>query len=175
MYANTNQANTHEANSTDSQPSGGLYMKMKTCMLGFIVALFTVSPVFAAADYDDWWLCANECAPDDAACVDKCTDEYNETHSTPYPADLCIQILTDTGFLTAKTGLERASHLKGLKLKRDAEGGSLCDSKPGIVTPCPTGSVATPFEMPVYDKAGLFVVCYKTVSFCIPEDLEPAE
>ena len=99
-------ANTHEANSTNSQTSGGLYMKVKACMLGFIVVLFSACTVFAAADYDDWWLCANECAPDDAACVDKCTDEYNQTHSTPYPADLFIQVLTDTGFLTAKTGLD---------------------------------------------------------------------
>ena len=174
MYVNTQRANTHEANSMNSRTSGRLSTKVKACMLGFIVALFTVSPVLAAADYDDWWLCANECAPDDAACVDKCTDDYNETHSTPYPADLCIQVLTDTGFLTAKTGLERASHLKGLKLKRNAKGGPYCDSKPGIVTPCPAGSVATPFEMPVYDNAGLFVTCYKTVSVCIPEDLEPA-
>jgi hypothetical protein len=34
--------------------------------------------------------------------------------------------------------------------------------------------VATPFEMPVYDEEGLFVVCYETVSVCIPVDLEPA-
>ena len=101
--------------------------------------------------------------------------DYNNTHSTPYPADLCIQVLTDTGFLTAKAGLEKASRLKGLRIRRDAKGGPSCDGKPGLVTPCPAGSVVTPFEMPVYDKAGLFVVCYKTVSVCIPEDLEPAD
>jgi hypothetical protein len=27
--------------------------------------------------------------------------------------------------------------------------------------------------MPVYDEDGLFVVCYKKVPFCIPENLEP--
>lgn len=150
-------------------------MKVKACLLGFILALFTVSPVLAAADYEDWWLCANECAPSDSACVDKCTDDYNKTHATPYPADLCIQVLTDTGFLTAKTGLERASHVKGLKLKRGTTEGVACDGKPGLVTPCPAGSVPTPFQMPVYDNAGLFVTCYKTISVCVPATLEPAK
>lgn len=150
--------------------------KVKVCTLGIIVALFTTSIVIAATgdDYDDWWLCANECGPDDADCIDGCTDEFNKSHSTPYPADLCIQVLTDTGFLTAKAGLEKASRLKGVKIKRDAKGGPSCDSEPGLAARCPAGSVATPFEMPVYDEAGLFVVCYETVSVCIPEDLEPA-
>jgi hypothetical protein len=150
--------------------------KVKACILGFIVALFTASTVIAAtgSDYDDWWLCANECAPDDAACIDACTEEYNKTHSTRYPADLCIQVLTDTGFLTAKAGLEKASRLKGLRIRRDAKGGPSCNSEPGLAAQCPTGSVPTPFEMPVYDEVGLFVVCYETVSVCIPVDLEPA-
>lgn len=39
---------------------------------------------------------------------------------------------------------------------------------------CPKGTVASPFEMPIYDKDGLFVVGFRTVWFCIPEDLEPA-
>ena len=43
-----------------------------------------------------------------------------------------------------------------------------------VFNPCPAGSVLTPFEMPVYDGNGLFVVDYETVWFCIPEDLEPA-
>ena len=43
-----------------------------------------------------------------------------------------------------------------------------------FVTPCPKGTVLTPFEMPIYDQAGLFVVDYKTVYYCLPEDLEPA-
>jgi len=66
---------------------------MKAYTLGFIVALFTASTVIAAADddYEDWWLCANECLPDDAACIDACTEKYNKTHSTPYPADLAFK------------------------------------------------------------------------------------
>ena len=63
---------------------------------------------------------------------------------------------------------------QGLKIKRDAKGGPSCGSEPGLAARCPAGSVATPFEMPVYDEEGLFVVCYETVSVCIPEDLEPA-
>ena len=39
------------------------------------------------------------------------------------------------------------------------------------VEPCPEGTVLTPFEMPIYDKAtGLFVVGFRTVYFCISED-----
>jgi len=63
---------------------------------------------------------------------------------------------------------------QGLKIKRGAKGGPSCDSKPGLAASCPAGWVATPFEMPVYDEAELFVVCYETVSVCIPVDLEPA-
>ncbi len=39
---------------------------------------------------------------------------------------------------------------------------------------CPSGTFLSPFDMPIYDEAGLFVVDYKTVWFCLPEDLEPA-
>ena len=39
---------------------------------------------------------------------------------------------------------------------------------------CPAGYHLSPFEMPVYDENGLFVVGYETVWFCIPDDLEPA-
>lgn len=44
----------------------------------------------------------------------------------------------------------------------------------GFVAPCPSGTFLSPFEMPVYDNNGLFVIDYKTVWFCIPNDLEPA-
>ena len=39
---------------------------------------------------------------------------------------------------------------------------------------CPGGTVATPFEQPIYDENDLFVVGYETVWFCIPVDVEPA-
>ena len=175
MYEHIEQENTHTVKAMNTQFFGGFSMSVKAWLFGFFVALLTLSPGVAAADYEDWWLCANNCAPDDAACIDKCTEEYNNTHATPYPADLCIRVLTDTGFLTPKTGLDRVPHLKGLKLKRGVSSESQCDSKPDLITPCPVGSVATPFEMPVYDAAGLFVTCYKTISVCVPQGLEPAK
>jgi hypothetical protein len=45
---------------------------------------------------------------------------------------------------------------------------------PGGLVNCPAGYHLSPFDMPVYDDAGLFVVGYETVWFCIPDDLEPA-
>ncbi len=42
-----------------------------------------------------------------------------------------------------------------------------------LVAPCPSGTFISPFEMPIYDENGLFVIDYKTVWFCIPNDLEP--
>ncbi len=45
---------------------------------------------------------------------------------------------------------------------------------PVFVNRCPSGTFLSPFDMPIYDDEGLFVVGYKTVWFCLPEDLEPA-
>ena len=45
---------------------------------------------------------------------------------------------------------------------------------PDDIIVCPEGYHPSPFEMPVYDENGLFVVGYETVWFCIPDDLEPA-
>ncbi|NOZ52191.1 MAG: hypothetical protein GXP08_03445 [Gammaproteobacteria bacterium] len=42
-----------------------------------------------------------------------------------------------------------------------------------IVAPCPKGTSRSPFEMPIYDDDGHFVVDYKTVWFCIRDDLQP--
>lgn len=63
--------------------------QVKACTLGFIVVLFTVSTVIAATNgyYDDWWLCVDSCGEEDADCVDACTDEFNETHSTRADVD----------------------------------------------------------------------------------------
>jgi hypothetical protein len=38
---------------------------------------------------------------------------------------------------------------------------------------CPVGTVATAFEMPIYDVPGLFVVGYETVWFCIDANTQP--
>jgi len=43
-----------------------------------------------------------------------------------------------------------------------------------LAAPCPKGTSLSPFEMPIYDDDGLFVVGYQTVWFCIRDDLEPA-
>ncbi len=46
---------------------------------------------------------------------------------------------------------------------------------PVFGTLCAPGTVATPFEMPIYDDAtGLWVIGHETVWFCVPADLEPA-
>ena len=149
-------------------------LKMKQlAALAIVASCIIISPA-KAGDYDDWWLCANNCAEEDAACIDACTDEYNSTHYNPYPADLCIQVLTDNGFLTTKQGLEKASRDKGLKIRHDTKGGPICEGELGLVPRCPAGSVASTFEMPIYDESGLFVVCYEKVWICIPEGLEPA-
>lgn len=49
------------------------------------------------------------------------------------------------------------------------------NSRPtGFADRCPLGTVLTPYDMPIYDVPGLFVIGYETVWFCLPEDLEPA-
>lgn len=60
-----------------------------------------------------------------------------------------------------------------LKLRK---GGTSPSHSGDFLGRCPEGTVASPFEMPIYDEDdGLFVVGFKTVWFCIPEDLEPAK
>jgi hypothetical protein len=39
---------------------------------------------------------------------------------------------------------------------------------------CGADEVLTPFEMPIYDDEGWFVVGWETVWYCVDEDLEPA-
>lgn len=98
----------------------------------------------ADADYEDWWLCANECAPDDAACVDKCTEEYNSSHEPS---------------------------TRPLKLKLAPAHKPVMQT---LINRCPKGTHLAPFDMPIYDRNGVFVVGYKTVWMCLPDDLEPA-
>jgi len=44
----------------------------------------------------------------------------------------------------------------------------------GLAIKCPRGSSLQPYEMPIYDDRGLFVIGHKTVWFCIPDDATPA-
>jgi hypothetical protein len=43
-----------------------------------------------------------------------------------------------------------------------------------LIAKCPEGTVLVVFDQPVYDASGLFVIGYKPVPYCVPEDLEPA-
>ena len=121
-----------------------------------LIAVGCASPSSGTADadddfYEDWFLCAANCVPGsvgEVECLDACTDEFNETHSNPSneePPQFRLQ---------RKTG-------KSLR-------------PTGLVARCPEGSALSPFPMPIYDEDGLFVVGYKTVWYCLPEDLEPA-
>jgi hypothetical protein len=105
---------------------------------------------FAAGTLDDWWLCVDKCAEEDAACVDACTDEYNRSNV--------------------------ADPIRTLKLKAK-EGDGARTAFPGATSfapRCPAGTVLSPFDMPIYDEKGLFVIGFETVWVCLPADLEPA-
>jgi hypothetical protein len=139
------------------------------------VMVFASSAAIADDDYNDWWLCANQCGEEDADCVDACTDDFNETHSTAYPVGLCLNVLTETGVLRSWSKGKTPSAPLGLKMVRGASVRKSCVEKPNkLKAKCPKGTVSIVHEMPVYDEDGLFVVCYKKVPFCVPEDLEPA-
>lgn len=133
------------------------------------------STALANDEYDDWWLCANQCGLEDADCVDKCTDDFNETHATAYPVGLCLNVLTDTGVLRSWSKGKTPSAPLGLKMVRGTSVRKMCAEKPNkLKARCPKGTVSIVHEMPVYDEDGLFVVCYKKVPICVPEGLEPA-
>jgi hypothetical protein len=114
------------------------------------------APTEPASDdfYEDWWICANECDVDDSACVDKCTDEFNDTHAA---AGSKVELIP-LGLVGSACGSDRA----------EAETGDVY----GVT--CPSGSQLSPFAMPIYDDDGLFVVGYETVWFCLDDDLQPA-
>lgn len=42
-----------------------------------------------------------------------------------------------------------------------------------LVARCPEGTVLTPWDQPIYDENGLFVIGSKKVFYCLPEDLQP--
>lgn len=58
------------------------------------------------------------------------------------------------------------------KLRQRADGQKFNGPK-DFVNRCPLGTHLSPFDMPIYDQEGLFVVGYKTIWFCLPDDLEP--
>ncbi len=71
----------------------------------------------------------------------------------------------------------RPGTINKLASAEDSDGASLLRGFSRIddfVNPCPEDTVLTPYEMPIYDNKGIFVVGYETVWYCIPENLEPA-
>ena len=61
----------------------------------------------------------------------------------------------------------------GLKL-RQRDPASPQPTRKNLVNQCPNDTTLTPFEMPVYDKGGLFVVGHEIIWTCVPDDLQPA-
>ena len=59
-----------------------------------------------------------------------------------------------------------------LKLRKPTTHGHLGPTEV-IVDRCPEDTVLTPYDMPIYDEDGLFVIGYKKTWFCLPVDLEP--
>ena len=139
------------ARSQRSLPAVGLFL---AAMVAVLLAGCDAGPSTAAADddfYEDWWLCAANCVPGsvgEVACLDACTDDFNETHGSPQREDP-----------------------RPFKLTRGSGGGT---RPTGFVDRCPTGTALSPFPMPIYDQSALFVTGFRTVWYCLPEDLEPA-
>lgn len=141
-------------------------LKLKTLIsMTIFTGLMAISTHSSAGDYDDWWICANQCSPEDAQCVDACTDEYNSTHTRPIrPGKLKL----------------RSKHQSSFPLKLKYVKGS--QNREPLNEPvfhhgqlCPEGTFPSYFDMPIYDEdEGLFVVGHEPVLFCLDEDLEPA-
>lgn len=83
----------------------------------------------------------------------------------------------------AAAALTGALALVGIAGTASADGGPVAKRQPAptvhqpgpvLGAACPTGTVHTPVEMPLYDKAGMWVIGTHIVWFCLPEDLEPA-
>ncbi len=66
------------------------------------------------------------------------------------------------------------SATSALKLRKRVDPGTAPQQPGGYGTRCPAGTFLSPFEMPIYDAHGLFVIGYETVWYCLPNDLEPA-
>jgi len=104
----------------------------------------------AAGTLDDWWLCVENCADEDAGCVDACTDHYNKNHAT----DPIRTLKLKTKFVPSGRFAPSGATSFGAR--------------------CPAGSVLSPFDMPIYDDQGLFVIGLESVWVCVPANLEPA-
>ena len=150
------------------------YVKsMASLAISGVFMVFVSSAALADGHYDDWWLCANQCGEEDAGCVDACTDDFNETDSAPYPAGLCLSVLSETG-LFQSFSRDEGPRAPGLKMARGTTVRKACKETPNkLKIKCAKGTVSVLYDMPVYDEDGLFVVCYKKVPFCIPKNLEP--
>lgn len=119
-------------------------------ILGAALLLGLGSPAFATGTLDDWWLCVEKCDDEDPVCVDACTDEYNASHVADPIRSLKLKTKPPTSGRTAHSAV------------------SLFGAR------CPVGSALSPFDMPIYDDDGLFVVGFETIWVCLPANLEPA-
>lgn len=115
------------------------------------LSLSFASTALAADPIEEWWLCVNDCLPDDADCVDSCTDDHNGTSAHVPLVELTLAAPLAT--------CDAASGLPSIA--------------PVYAVQCPDGTTMTSFEMPIYDARGLFVVGYETVWFCIDDGLTP--
>ena len=109
------------------------------------------APPAADDPYADWWLCANACPDEDAGCVDACTDDFNRDARHEVQTEMIAMELTGASCRT-RTG-ERSD---------------------AYAVRCPDGYELQPFDMPIYDEEGLFVIGHETVWFCIDPTAPPA-
>jgi hypothetical protein len=108
-----------------------------------------------AGHYDDWYECADNCSASDADCVDACTDDFNSNSGgDPVAVSFPMLKLRVKGPIDDKP-THRPSNRRWAQR-------------------CPLGSSLSPFDMPIYGEDGFFVVGFKTVWMCLPEDVVPA-
>lgn len=135
----------------DTRPPGrAAALALAVLLLAPLLGACTTTTAAQSGYYDDWYLCADNCAEDDAGCIDACTEEFNNTHASP------------------------GKDSPPFRLQRRTGGGGPPVIPPIIGARCPSGSHLSAFPMPIYDSDGLFVIGYKTVWYCLPDDLEPA-
>lgn len=139
----------------------------------------TIATQTAAADaeMDPWtWFClVHSDAEDFAAC------ELGHVPASADAADLdpmtkfCLINKPAAEFKNCEAGVPAKATVSTAKLAApDRAGGG--DNVPGdLGYLCPAGTMAVPFDHPIYDKeTGLFVVDTMVVWYCLPADLEPA-
>lgn len=133
-----------------SRRGGAGAMMLLVLLLGPLAGACRSTQAAQSGYWDDWRLCADNCAEDDADCIDACTDDFNDTHDSP------------------------GRDTPPFKLRRRTGGGGPPGIPPVIISSCPPGTHLSPFPMPIYDPEGLFVIGFETVWYCLPDDLEPA-